>query len=60
MIGTIVGILLIGALLGLVFSRRGEEGDGAIQGAKKAGGCLVIVGILAVVLFVVLIIALGV
>lgn len=59
MIGAIVGIILLGALLGLVFSKRGQEGDGAIQGAKKAGGCLVVVGILVVVVIVVLIISLG-
>ena len=59
MIGTIIGVLLIGALLGLVFSKKGEEGDGAIQGAKKAGGCLVIMGILVVIVIVILIIAMG-
>lgn len=59
MIGAIIGVLLIGALLGLVFSKRGEEGDGAIQGAKKAGGCLVVIGILVVIVVIVLIISFG-
>ena len=55
MIATIISILLLGALLGLVFSKRGKEGDGAIQGAKTAGGCLVtivIIGIIAVIAIV--------
>ena len=36
MIGAIVTILLLGALLGLVFSKRGQESEGAIQEGKKS------------------------
>ena len=41
MIQLFLGRVAIGAILGLIFSRRGEEGEGALRGAKKGAifGC---------------------
>lgn len=41
MIQLFLGLVAIGAILGLIFSRRGEEGEGALRGAKKGAifGC---------------------
>jgi hypothetical protein len=49
MLQLILVLVVIGAVLGLIFYRRGEEADGALRGAKtgaKIGcgcGCLVLV-----------------
>ena len=48
MLSTILIILLIGAFIGFIFSRRGNEVDGAVSGAKTAGCLLVLVIVLAV------------
>ena len=45
----ILGIVIIGALLGFFFSSRGNEMEGAIQGAKKSCGCIIIF-ILAIII----------
>lgn len=39
MVGIAIGVLLMGAMLGFLFSKKGNEKDGAIQGAKTACGC---------------------
>lgn len=47
--------MAIGALLGFLFSKRGHEGEGAIQGAKTSCGCivlfiLIIIGVFAILM----------
>ena len=54
----LICVMLFGALLGLIFSRRGEEGQGALQGAKKAGGCMLFFFILLVLAVVALVVVL--
>ena len=57
MLYLLVIVLLIGALLGFIFSKKGREGEGAIDGAKKAGGCFLgIIGIIILIIIVVIII----
>lgn len=55
MLKMILILALVGAVLGLIFSRRGEEADGALRGAKtgaKIGcGCGCLVLIIALLLF---------
>jgi len=36
----ILGIVVAGALLGFFFSKKGQEREGAIQGAKFSCGCI--------------------
>ena len=50
---TILIILLIGAFLGFVFSRKGNELEGAVGGAKKAG-CLIVGLVLAIIIVAVI------
>lgn len=51
----IVVILLIGAFFGFIFSKKGEEGEAAVGGAKKAGCLLVVLGVLVLVAIVLII-----
>lgn len=58
MLSAILTLIVIGAIIGLIFSRRGEEGEGLLRGAKtgaKIGcGCLafvIIILVLAMSLF---------
>ncbi len=49
MLKIIITLAIVGAVVGLIFSRRGEETEGALRGAKtgaKIGcgcGCLVLI-----------------
>ena len=56
----LVCVMLFGALLGLIFSRRGQEGEGALRGAKKAGGCMLFFIALLVLAVIALIIIVSV
>ena len=55
MLLTIAIILLIGAFLGFVFSKKGKEGEGAIAGAKTAG-CLIVLSIFLLIAAVVVLV----
>lgn len=39
----ILGVVILGALLGFFFSKKGHEKEGAIQGAKTSCGCLFVI-----------------
>lgn len=58
MISVIVVVLLIGAFLGFIFSRKGEEGEGAVGGAKKAGCLLVVFAFLALIAIILILLML--
>ena len=51
MLGFIITLAVIGAILGLVFSRRGNESQGFFRGAKKGAtlGCLLCLIFIALV-----------
>ncbi|MCR5463401.1 MAG: hypothetical protein K6F06_02535 [Bacteroidales bacterium] len=49
MLSAIVVVLLLGAFLGFIFSKKGKESEGAVGGAKKAGCLLVVFAFLAVI-----------
>ncbi len=56
----ILGIVLLGAMFGFLFSKKGNEKEGAIQGAKSTCGCLLTLAIIAIgALFVLGLIASG-
>lgn len=59
-LSVIIVVLLIGAFLGFVFSGKGGEGAGAVNGAKKAGGCLVSFFVLLVIAIVIIAVLLSV
>lgn len=54
MLSAILVVLLIGAFLGFIFSRKGHEKEGAVGGAKKAGCLLVAFAFLAVIAIILL------
>ena len=55
MLSAILVVLLIGAFLGFIFSRKGNEAEGAVGGAKKAGCLLVALAFLVVIAVILLI-----
>ena len=56
----ILVIVITGALLGFVFSKRGQEKEGAIQGAKTSCGCLLALALLLIGALVLLLLMLNV
>ena len=48
----IVCIVVTGALIGFFFSRKGQEMEGAIQGAKTSCGCILTFTLLLIAAFV--------
>lgn len=52
-------IILVGAGIGFVLSKKGHEREGAISGAKAAGGCLLAITIGAIIAFIIIVIALS-
>lgn len=55
----ILGIVVAGALLGFFFSKKGQEREGAIQGAKLSCGCIFAVLVLIIAAVVVVALALS-
>lgn len=53
----VLGIAIMGALLGFLFSKKGHEKEGAIQGAKTSCGCvftffIILIGLLFLMLMI--------
>ena len=46
----LVTLIIIGAALGLLFSKKGEELQGVLSGAKKGAGCGCLIAILIIIL----------
>ena len=55
----ILGIMALGAMIGFLFSKKGHEKEGAIQGAKTSCGCILAFTLLLVVGFVFLMLMIG-
>lgn len=55
----ILGIMILGALIGFAFSKKGHEKEGAIQGAKTSCGCIFIFTLLLIGIFVVFMLIVG-
>ena len=52
----IITILLIGALLGLVFAKKGKEKEGVWSGLKTAAGCALLPLFLAIIFIIVIVV----
>lgn len=56
MLGFLITLAVIGGLIGLLFSKKGEEGNGFWSGAKtglvSGCGCLVLLTIILIILIV--------
>jgi hypothetical protein len=48
----VIGILILGALFGFLFSKKGHEKEGAIEGAKTSCGCLLAFTIILIGAFI--------
>lgn len=61
MLHVLLCVILFGAFFGFAFSGKGEELEGAVEGAKKAGrfGCLSVAGLYIIGLIVGIIILLS-
>lgn len=59
MIGVIVTLAIIGAVLGLIFSRNGKEGQGALKGAKSGArlGCFIYLFLMLLLVILVIVLA---
>jgi hypothetical protein len=55
----IIGLMVLGAMLGFFFSKKGHEKEGAIKGAKNACGCVLLLTFLAIAAFVFLVFVLS-
>ncbi len=55
MLSFILTLMAIGAVLGLVFSRKGEEKEGVISGAKSGAGCALELILIPVIIIVVIV-----
>lgn len=50
--GAILSVVLMGALIGFFFSKKGHEKEGAIQGAKTSCGCILALTLVIIAAFV--------
>ena len=55
----ILSLVILGALIGFFFSKKGNEKEGAIQGAKTSCGCIFALTLLAIGIWVVLVFMAG-
>lgn len=55
----IIGLVILGALVGFFFSKKGNEKEGAIQGAKFSCGCIFTLILLAIAAWVILVFMVG-
>lgn len=59
MLGIILVIVITGALIGFFFSKKGQEKEGAIQGAKFSCGCIFALLLLVIAAAVVVVVMLS-
>ncbi len=52
----VLGIAIMGALFGFLFSKKGQEKEGAIQGAKTSCGCVFTFFIILIGFFILMLI----
>lgn len=59
MLNFIITLAIIGAIIGLVFSRRGDESGGFFRGAKSGAkiGCVICLGAIVIIAILVIVIA---
>lgn len=55
----ILGVAIVGALFGFLFSKKGQEKEGAIQGAKTSCGCVFFFFLILLVFFFLLLMIAG-
>ncbi len=55
----ILALMILGAMIGFLFSKKGHEKEGAIKGAKTSCGCILIFTLLLIALFILVVVVLG-